>query len=250
VHLFDFTGKTVVVTGASRGLGEAISKGFADRGAYVFLCCQHSQELAEESLDRIKDRGGDGAIIPFDLRDKKDIKKGFAKIHSMKQNIDTLINNAAITRDDYFPQMELSSWDEVLQVNTFGTLHCVRECLHMMSASKSPSIVNISSISADLGQAGQVNYSVSKGALQGFTRELALELASTGIRVNAVVPGLLSAGMGARLSHTIRDRIISTSALKRVGLAEEVANAVLFLSSGAASYITGQCLAVDGGLLI
>jgi 3-oxoacyl-[acyl-carrier protein] reductase len=245
-----FVDKTVVVTGASRGLGRAIAVAFAGEGAYVFVAFRNRREDAAQTLDLIAGAGGQGAELPFDVRDRAAVAEAFARVQRERACLDVLVNNAGLTRDALFPLMGADDWQEVMDTNLSGTFHCSAAALRLMMARKNGAIIQVASVAGIRATPGQVNYSATKGGIIAFTRSLAAELAPRGVRVNAVVPGLLSTGMATRLDHRIATELRARIPLGRVGAAEEVARVVLFLASDEASYMVGQCLSVDGGLTL
>lgn len=245
-----FTDKTVVVTGASRGLGRAIAVAFASEGAYVYLAFRSRTDEATRTLDLVAKAGGQGTLLPFDVRDRDGLAEAFARVQRERQSLDVLVNNAGLARDALFPLMSADDWHEVVAVNLSGTFHCTSAAVRLMLPRKAGAIINVASAAGIRAAAGQANYSASKGGVLAFTRSLAAELAPRGLRVNAVLPGLLGAGMAVRLDHRIVAEQKARIPLGREGSAEEVARVVLFLASDEASYVVGQCLSVDGGLTL
>jgi 3-oxoacyl-[acyl-carrier protein] reductase len=245
-----FTDKTVVVTGASRGLGRAIAVAFAGEGAYVYVAFRNRADEAARTLDLITKVGGQGTLLPFDVRDRDGVAEAFARVQRERQVLHVLVNNAGVARDALFPLMSADDWHEVVDANLTGTFHCTSAAVRLMLVQKTGVIIHVASAAGIRAAAGQVNYSASKGGVLALTRSLAAELAPRGLRVNAVVPGLLATGMATRLDHRIAAEQKARIPLGRVGTAEEVARVVLFLSSDDASYVVGQCLSVDGGLTL
>lgn len=243
-----FEGRTVLVTGASRGLGRSIAVAFGAEGAFVVVGYLAREKDADHTLALVRDSGGDGRTLAFDVAKRPEVDAAIDTIAKERGRIDVLVNNAGIARDELFPLMSQKSWDEVLATNLGGLFHCARAAVRPMLSAGGGSIVNVGAVSALRASPGQVNYAASKGGLVAFTRSLGAELAPRGIRVNAVLPGAISAGLAARLDRRIADRIRTAIPLGRFGTAEEVARAVLFLASDEASYIVGQALVVDGGL--
>ncbi len=235
--------KTAIVTGGSRGIGRAIVKRFSAAGAKVYFTYASSESAA---LALAAETGAAALRCPQGDRDA--IAEAVDGIYSERGAIDALVNNAGITRDGFMMTMPQSSWREVLDANLDGAFAWTKCVAKKMYAKKSGSIIFISSVSALVGNAGQANYAASKGALCAFARACAAELGAKGIRANAICPGFIDTDMTAKIPRDIaarqRDRIV----LKRFGTPEEVAEAALFLASGASSYITGQTLVVDGGL--
>jgi 3-oxoacyl-[acyl-carrier protein] reductase len=245
-----FLGKSIVVTGASRGLGRAMAVAFASEGGYVFLGFQHHEDEAARSLELVNQAGGEGSLLPFDVREQTEVNAAFARVEQERGAIDVLVNNAGVARDALFPLMPVEDWNEVINTNLTGTYLCAAAAARHMLRKKQGVIINMSSAAGSRAAVGQVNYAASKGGVVAFTRSLAAELAPRGIRVNAVVPGLIAAGMGVRLDHLIAAQRKAAIPVGRLGNAEEVARVVLFLASDEASYVVGQCLAVDGGLTL
>lgn len=243
-------GQTVLVTGASRGLGRTIGKAFAAEGAFVGLGYYRSERGACETLEEIRAAGGDGALVRADVRDADQVAAAFQAFLSDRDHIDVLVNNAGIVDDKPFAMMSADSWSDVLETNLGGAFNCSRAVVRSMMARGRGAIVNLGSVAGSFGSPGQANYAASKGGILAFTKTLAAELAPKGIRVNAVLPGLIDEGMVRRMDRRLADERRGHIPLGRFGTADEVAAAVLFLASRKASYITGQHLVVDGGLTV
>jgi len=243
-----FTGKTVLVTGGSQGLGRDISAAFASEGAFVFVGYRAHDAEAIAAVETIKQRGGDGAALKIDVRTPAGVDGAINEALAARKRIDVLINNAGIARDTFFPLMSGEDFDEVINVNLGGVFRCSRAVVRQMIAQKAGVIVNVGSVSGIYGTPGQANYAASKAGIIGFTKTIGIELAPRGIRVNAVLPGLLTTGMAARMDSRAVERRRGTIALGRLGTGEEIAQVTLFLASDAASYIIGQSIVVDGGL--
>ena len=241
-------GSTVLVTGASRGLGRSIAKAFAAEGAFVGLGYHRFDQQAEQTLSEIQETGGSAALIKADVSDSGAIELAIRALLSQRDGIDVLVNNAAIVDDKPFALMSADRWSAVLQTNLGGVFNCSRAVVRSMMAKGKGSIVNIGSVAGHIASPGQANYAASKGGITALTRTLAAELAPKGIRVNTVVPGLLTEGMAQRMDRQLAEEKRSHIPLARFGTPEEVTNAVLFLASDDASYITGRQLVVDGGL--
>ncbi len=242
-----FAGRGVLVTGASRGLGRAIAVAFAREGARVGIGFRSRTGDAEETLAAVTAAGGTGELLPFDVKDGAAADaaiRGFAA----QGGLDVLVNNAAVLQDQLFALMGPAEWDEVIATGLGGTWHCCRAAVPHLLAKRHGAIVNVASIAALRASPGQTNYAAAKGGILAFTATLAAELAPRGVRVNAVVPGLLTTGMGARLDRRIAEQRRAAIPLARFGDGDEVARTVVFLASDDASYVVGQCLAVDGGL--
>ena len=239
--------RVAVVTGAGRGIGEAIARRLAGEGAVVAVCdvmLENAQQVAA-SLTRSGTKAGAYAV---NVTDSKQVAEVCDKIVADFGRVDILVNNAGITRDGLLLRMSDEDWDAVLGVNLKGAFLFTRTLSRTMLKQRSGVIVNIASIVGIMGNAGQANYSASKAGLIGFTKTVAKELASRGIRSNAVAPGFIQTPMTDKLSPEARKMQTDFIALKRLGLPEDVANVVLFLASDLSSYVTGQVIAVDGGL--
>lgn len=242
------TGKVAVVTGASRGIGRAVAKKLASLGAQVILNCHGSLERAVEVKKEIDEAGGRAEVYPCDVSDFSSCETFFQTVVKDYGTVDILVNNAGITRDGLIMKMTEEDYDAVLDTNLKGTFHCIRFVARQMIKQRSGRIVNISSVSGLLGNVGQANYAASKAGVIGLTKSVARELASRGITVNAVAPGFIHTDMTERLSEKVKEGANAQIPLGRFGEPEDVAQAVAFLVSEEAGYITGQVLNVDGGL--
>lgn len=237
-------GKVALVTGGSRGIGTAIVHALVQEGAFVYF----TYRLQKESADKISAHSDLLESIQLDIRDSSAVSLAVQKIISEKGKVDILVNNAGVIDDAPFLMMSSNQWNDVIDTNLNGVFHCCKAVLKSMLMQKKGVIVNIASISGIRAAPMQSNYSASKGGMIAFSRSFAAEVASKGIRVNTVVPGFIDAGMAARMNHRHKRDLLSRIPMKRAGMPEEVAHAVVFLSSDASSYITGQTLCVDGGL--
>ena len=240
----DFTDKTVIVTGSARGIGRAIAEQFAGLNANVVIC-----DLDEETVERAAGEIG-GTTVGFkaDVTKAADIDKLFEKTVERFGRVDIVVNNAGITRDSVMIRMAEKDWDMVLDINLKGAFLVTKAAARIMMKQRYGCIVNISSVVGLKGNAGQANYAASKAGLIGLTKSSAKELASRGITVNAVAPGFISTEMTEALPEAAKQQFLERMFLKRPGSPQDVAAAVLFFASEEASYITGQVLAVDGGL--
>lgn len=245
----EFSGKIVVVTGGTRGIGRAISLRFAQEGAQVTAAYLSNEEAARSLLEEASDLPGEIKVLKADVRSVEGAVALMDAASAESGHIDVLVNNAGILRDAYLPMMSERDWADVIEGNLYPLFHCCKWGVRKMIARKKGTIVTIASISAFTGNPGQTNYAASKGAAVSFTRSLAREVGPMGIRVNSVAPGLIDTEMIASLKPELVEGIIKSSSLRRIGRPEEVAEAVAFLASDRAAYITGQCLIVDGGIV-
>ncbi len=239
---------TALVTGASRGIGKAIAQRLAIEGLQVFLTYV---SRPQEALDVVKDieaAGGKAKAFQLDVGDAEAVVRFFAEEIKDKVLLDVLVNNAGITRDGLILRMKDEDFDRVLSVNLKGAFACLREAAKIMVRQRRGRIVNISSVTAQTGNPAQANYVSAKAGLIGLTKTAALELAPRGITVNAVTPGYIETDMTAVLPDEVKSEFLKRIPLKRSGTPEDVAAAVAFLASDSASYITGQVLAVNGGM--
>ena len=245
----EFQDKIVVVTGGTRGIGRAISLHFAGKGAIVTAAYLQNDAAAEALVQEAAGLAGEIRVVKADV---STVDGAVAVIDAAAKeagHIDILVNNAGIIRDAYLPMMSERDWEDVLKGNLYPLFHCCKWGVRKMIARRSGVIVNMASISAFTGNPGQTNYAASKGAAVSFTRSLAREVGPMGIRVNAVAPGLIETEMVTALKPEVVDTIVKSSALRRIGRPEEVAEAVAFLASEKSAYITGQCLIIDGGIV-
>ena len=244
------TGKNALVTGAGRGIGRAIALELAKRGAFVIVNYNGSKDAAEQTVSAIKDAGGDAVSVQCNVSEFTACQEMMDALVKEYTHIDILVNNAGITRDDLLMRMKEESFDAVIDTNLKGTFNTIRHLSRYMLKQRSGKIINISSVSGILGNAGQANYSASKAGVIGLTKAVARELASRGICVNAVAPGFVETDMTAALSDKVQDELKKQIPMGRAGKAEDIAKAVAFLASPDADYITGQVLSVDGGMAI
>lgn len=244
------TGKIALVTGASRGIGRQIAMTLAKEGAYVYVNYCGSKEQAEEAVRLIKEAGFSAQSIQCDVADFDAVEKMLKQIIEEQGRLDILVNNAGITKDNLLMKMSEEEFDRVLSTNLKGAFHTIRHASRYFIKQRSGKIVNISSVSGVLGNAGQANYSASKAGVIGLTKSAARELAVRGINVNAVAPGYIDTEMTAVLSDTVKEKTLSQIPLGRIGSVVDIAETVLFLVSDRAAYITGQVISVDGGMAI
>ena len=244
------TDKTAVVTGGSRGIGRAIAVALAAEGAKVAVIYAGNAAAAEETLSLIKEQGGEAVAMQCDVADDAAVSDMINAVKEQFVSVDILVNNAGITRDGLLMRMKEGDWQAVLDTNLTGVFHCTKAVTKLMMKQRSGAIINITSVVGQTGNAGQANYAAAKAGMIGFTKSVAKELASRGIRVNAVAPGCIDTDMTAVLSDAVKEDMLKSIPLGRVAQPEEVAKAVVFLASDNASYITGQVLNVDGGMVM
>lgn len=242
--------KVAIVTGASKGIGRAIAINFAKEGAKVVLNYRSDDNGAQEVLKEIENSGGVALLHRGDVSDFS-VAEDLIKFCIEKfSRIDILVNNAGITRDTLLLRMKEEDFDSVINVNLKGSFNCVKHASSFMIKQKYGKILNISSVIGLIGNVGQINYAASKAGIIGMTKSLAKELGSRGINVNAIAPGFIETDMTSVLEDKTKETIMSHIPLKRMGSVEDVSNLALFLASDLASYITGQVITVDGGMVM
>jgi 3-oxoacyl-[acyl-carrier protein] reductase len=248
--MIDLSGKSAVVTGGSRGIGRAIVLRLAEQGADVVFSYRGNTAAAEEVVGEVTRLGRIGTAVQGDASDPSSADVLVKAAIDAFGKVDILVNNAGITRDDLIMRMSTEAFREVLETNLFGAFYAIKAVTRPMLRAKSGRIVNITSVSGQAGQMGQANYSAAKAGLIGLTKATARELASRGITCNAVAPGFVETELTSSLGDDLKQQILDRTPLARFATTEEIAYAVAFLASEEAAYITGQVLAVDGGLVM
>jgi len=239
--------RIALVTGASKGIGRAIAESFAKEGAIV-LCASKTPECCHDVAQAILKEGGRAEAFPMDVSSKDSIHEVCQEIFKKYSGIDILVNNAGITRDKLFVRMENTDWEQVLFTNLFSAFYLCKQIVRPMTQKRWGRIINISSVSGIMGNAGQTNYSAAKAGLIGFTKSLAKELACRSITVNAIAPGFIATKMTESLDENIVEQAKKLIPLKRFGEPQEIANMAVFLASEEANYITGEVIKIDGGM--
>lgn len=243
-------GKVALVTGASRGIGKAIAKTLAMHGATVIVNYSGSAQAAKDTAEEIQREGGKAEEMKCDVSDYAACGEMVSAILEKYGRVDILVNNAGITKDGLILRMSEEEYDAVMNVNLKGAFNTIRHCCKAFLKQRSGRIINVSSVSALLGNPGQANYAASKAGLIGLTRSVARELASRGICVNAIAPGLIESDMTAHMPEKAKETLLGQIPLGRIGTPQDVANAVAFLADPKTDYVTGQVLCVDGGMTI
>ncbi len=243
-------GKTALVTGASRGIGRSIAETLAAEGAKVAINYAGNVKAAEEAKAAIEAAGGEAILVKADVSDPAAVQEMISTVTEAFGQIDILVNNAGITRDGLLMRMKDEDWDAVISTNLKGVYNCTKAVTKLMMKKRYGRIVNMTSVVGITGNAGQTNYSAAKAGVIGFSKSAAKELSSRGITVNMVAPGFIDTDMTAVLPEKVKEEMAAGIPLGRIGKAQDVANAVLFLVSDQASYITGQVVNVDGGMVM
>jgi 3-oxoacyl-[acyl-carrier protein] reductase len=247
-HMFQLDGKVALVTGGVRGIGRAVAACLAKAGAHVVVNYVSNEDAARETVDAITSAGGRAEAVRFDVSDGERVDEAIGSIAKQHGRLDILVNNAGLALDQLLLRVKDEEIEKTFAINVRGALYCSRAAVRTMMRARRGRIINLSSVVAEAGNPGQAVYSASKAAVIGLTKTLAREYASRGITVNAVAPGYIETDMTSKLSDQARTMIIAQTPLGRVGTADEVAAAVLFVASDEASYVTGQVLRVNGGM--
>ena len=246
---FSLNNKIAIVTGASQGIGKIIAFELAKSGAHV-VCISRNKKAIESIVDKITINGGQASAFACDISDSVTFSEIIRKIIKENSRIDILVNNAGITKDSLLMRMSIEQWDDVINTNLKGAFHCTKAVLRYMMKNKFGRIINITSIVGLTGNAGQANYAASKAGLIGMTKSIAKEVASRGITANCIAPGWIETSMTEKLSDEVKSEFLSHIPVGRIGSPDDISNAVIFLASNEAGYITGQTITVDGGRII
>src|SRR6516162_725706 len=240
--------QVALVTGGSRGIGRAIVKGLAAEGARVAFVYRGSKEAADSLEAEIKQASGTILAVQVDVTNSQEVQNCVERVQKEWERLDILVNNAGIIKDDLFVRMEPADWNSVLQTNLGGVYNFCRAAAYGMMRQRRGRIINISSIAAEHANPGQANYAASKGAINAFTRALAVELASRNVTINAIAPGFIETDMSEAVRNKAGDLIKKMIPMRRLGQPQDVARVAVFLASADGGYITGQVITVDGGL--
>jgi 3-oxoacyl-[acyl-carrier protein] reductase len=247
--MFSLKDKVAVVTGASQGIGRDTSLALAEAGAKVAVAARSEEKLAA-LVSEIAAAGGTALAVKMDVADAEQVKAGFKQVVEKFGRLDILVNNAAITRDGLAMRMKVEDWEAVLRTNLTGAHLCIQQALPTMMRARAGRIINIASVVAQMGNAGQANYVAAKAGLIGLTKAIAIEIASRNITVNAVAPGFIETPMTDALADKVKEELKTRIPLGRMGSARDVAAAIVFLASDEAGYITGHVLDVNGGMYL
>mgnify|MGYP001363139500 FL=1 len=247
--MFDLSGKVALVTGASRGIGCSIAKILAENGAHV-VCISRNVSDVQSVADEITAAGGSATAVACDISDSDNVTKLIKETVVTHNHLDILVNNAGVTRDNLLMRMSEDDWNTVLNINLKAAFIAIKAAARTMMKQRNGRIINISSVVGLMGNAGQVNYAASKAGLIGLTKSTARELASRGITANCIAPGYVATDMTKELGDEVQQSLNEKIPLGRMGQVEDIAYAVAFLASDEAEYITGQTLAIDGGMVM
>jgi 3-oxoacyl-[acyl-carrier protein] reductase len=245
----DFSNKIALITGSGSGIGKALALMLADMGAHIIIN-DVSEENGSQTVEEVTAKGRKAIFSNSNVIEETQVKQMFETVTGTFGKLDILVNNAGITKDALLSEMSVEQWDQVMEVNLRGVFLCSKYAAAMMSEQKQGKIINISSATGLMGNVGQVNYAASKGGVVAITKTLAKELARFNINVNAVAPGYIRTPMTKTVPEKVENFLIKQIPLRRAGEAEEVANAIAFLASDMADYITGQVLSVNGGIYV
>ena len=247
--MFSLKNKVALVTGASQGIGRDTALALAEAGAKVAVAARNEEKLAA-LVTEIVATGGEAFAVKMDVADAEQVKSGFKQVVEKFGRLDILVNNAAITRDGLALRMKQDDWEAVIRTNLTGAHLCIQQALGTMMRARAGRIINIASVVAQMGNAGQANYVAAKGGLIGLTKAIAIEISSRNITVNAVAPGFIESPMTNVLGEKVKDELKARIPLGRMGSARDVAAAIVFLASDEAGYITGHVLDVNGGMYL
>ena len=247
--MFSVSGKVALVTGASQGIGRDTALALSEAGAKLAVAARNEEKLAA-LVQEIAGQGREAFAVRMDVADPEQVKAGFKALLEKFGKLDILVNNAAITRDTLAMRMKLEDWDAVIRTNLTGAHLCTQQALPTMVRARAGRIINIASVVAQMGNAGQANYVAAKGGLIGLTKAIAMEIASRNVTVNAVAPGFIETPMTAVLPEKVKEELKTRIPLGRMGSGRDVAAAVVFLASDEAGYITGHVLDVNGGMYL
>ena len=248
--MFSLKDKVALVTGASQGIGRDTALALSEAGAKVAVAARNEEKLAALVREIVALEGGQALAVKMDVADPEQVRAGFKQVLEKFGRLDILVNNAAITRDGLALRMKQDDWDAVIRTNLTGAHLCIQQAMHTMMRARAGRIINISSVVAQTGNAGQANYVASKAGLIGLTKAIAMEIASRNITVNAVAPGFIKTPMTDVLPDKVKEELNTRIPLGRMGTARDVAAAIVFLASDEASYITGHVLDVNGGMYL
>jgi 3-oxoacyl-[acyl-carrier protein] reductase len=247
--MFSLKDKVALVTGASQGIGWDTAQALVVAGAKVAVCARTEEKL-DLLVGEITAAGGEALAVKMDVADAEQVKAGFKQVTEKFGRLDILVNNAAITRDGLAVRMKPDDWDAVIRTNLTGAHLCIQQALGTMMRARAGRIINVASVVAQMGNAGQANYVAAKAGLIGLTKAIAMEIASRNITVNAVAPGFIETPMTNVLSDKVKEDLKARIPLGRLGVARDVASAIIFLASDEAAYITGHVLDVNGGMYL
>ena len=250
MKMFDLTGRTAIVTGGSRGIGRAVCVALANQGAYVSINYASNEAAAVETLELVRKTGGDGEIVKFDVSNGDAVTAAVDDLAKRKGTVDIAISNAGIAIDGLLLRLKEEDLAKTIATNLNGAIHLSKACIRLMMRKRYGRIIMMSSVVGEMGNAGQAAYAASKGALISLAKTLAKEYGSRNITVNAITPGFIETDMTASISEEQRKGMLSVTPIQRLGKAEEIAAAAVYLASEEAGYVTGHALRVNGGLYV